>query len=206
MGRRRLANFAITFLAWRKYLRSPRLMSYGAEEYDHYPKGTTFFVAPKDWLLDACSSFESLFADLRHANDDTLLIRPIVARANINISPEFSCTYFPRDSARKFLAHSFHRGTVFIDGYYRPGTRFHRPLQAFVVLAPVAMLFGARRPRLAALAVVTATSLLGLGARVAGVPKKNAVALGSLAPLFGLAYGTGLVRGLLLRSIDRRRA
>ncbi|TPW15741.1 MAG: gtuS2-1 [Acidimicrobiaceae bacterium] len=196
---------AITFLAWRKYLRSPRLTSYGVAEYDYYPKGTTFFLAPKDWLVEACAGFESSFTDLRHANDDTLLIRPIVTRASINMSPEFSCTYFPRDSARKFLAHSLHRGTVFVDGYYHPGTRFYRPLQLFAILAPVALVLGVRRPKLAVLALVAGSSVLGMGARVAGVPRKNALALGFLAPLFGIAYGLGISRGLALRIVDRRR-
>ena len=195
---------AITFLAWRAYLREPRLVSYGLDEYDRYPKGTTFFAAPREWLVDACNGFESAYLDLRHANDDTLMIRPIIERANINMSPDFSCTYFPRDSARKFLSHSFHRGTVFVDGYYRPGTRFYRPLQVLTVLAPVALLLGGRHPKLAVLAASTGSAILGIVARVAGVPRRNAVALGSLAPMFGLAYGTGIARGLVMRWGSRR--
>ena len=101
---------AITFLAWRRYLRQPELMSYGAEEYDRFPKGTTFFLAPKALLAKAVSSFDSSYDDLRYANDDTLMIRPLVNDHRIYISPDFSCTYHPRDSARRFVAHSFHRG------------------------------------------------------------------------------------------------
>ena len=108
---------AITFIAWRAYLKQPRQLTYGEADYDRYPKGTTFFSAPRSWLLEAVGNFDSAFADLRYANDDTLLIRPLAARGGITIAPEFSCTYFPRDSAQKFVSHSFHRGIVFVDGY-----------------------------------------------------------------------------------------
>ena len=44
------SNFwdGITFLAWRRYLRAPKLTSYTLADYDYYPKGTTFFMAPRE--------------------------------------------------------------------------------------------------------------------------------------------------------------
>jgi hypothetical protein len=175
-------------------------MSYSLKDYDYYPKGTTFFLAPRDWLLEACDSFESLFDDMKNSNDDTLMIRPLAARAPIFLSPDFSCTYFPRDNARSFLSHSRHRGTVFVDGYYRPGTRFYRPLQVLLVVTPLALFFVAARPVEALLLMVAGCAgLLGL-ARWAGVPKRSARSLALLAPLFAASYGSGIVRGLLLRS------
>ena len=146
-------------------------------------------------LLDAVSAFDSAFDDLRHANDDTLMIRPLAERDRIHIAPEFSCTYHPRDSGRKFVAHSFHRGTVFVDGYYRPGTRFHRPLQAVMVAAPLLAIATVFRPKLVVGGVLGASAALGAGSAVAGVPRRNALALGLLAPVFGVAYGAGIVRG-----------
>lgn len=200
-GSSMFSNFwdALTFLAWRRYFRSPRLMSYSIADYDYYPKGTTFFFAPREWLLEACDTFESSFEDLHNANDDTLMIRPIAARSAIHLSPEFCCTYFPRDSARRFLAHTFHRGTVFVDGYYRPGTRFYRPLQILVVASPFAAVLAWRRPSQVALATAMGAMLLGCIARLAGVPRQSARSLGILSPLFAIAYGSGIARGLLLR-------
>ena len=194
---------AITFIAWRRYLKQPRLMSYGVDEYDHFPKGTTFFLAPRQMLLDAVSSFDSAFDDLRHANDDTLMIRPLAERNRINLSPDFSCTYHPRDSGRKFVAHSFHRGTVFVDGYYRPGGRFHRPLQAVMALTPVIVLAALVRPKFVVSGVVAGSAVLGAGAVAAGVPRRNAFALGVLAPVFAVAYGAGILRGMFLRTFRR---
>jgi glycosyltransferase involved in cell wall biosynthesis len=196
---------AITFVAWRRYLREPRLMSYGAEEYDHFPKGTTYFLAPRSMLCDAIASFDSAFGDLRHANDDTLMIRPLVEHERIFLSPEFSCTYHPRDNSRKFLAHSFHRGTVFVDGYYRPGTRFYRPLQAVMLAAPVAVGLAILRPRFAVSMVAGGSVALGAGSLALGVPRRNALALVLLSPIFGVAYGSGIVRGMALRISGKKR-
>ena len=113
---------AITFLAWRRYLQNPRTTSYGDEDFDYYPKGTTLFLAPRSWLIEACEQFDTRVGDVSRANDDTLLIRPIATRSRINISPSFSCTYHPRTTLRQFAEHSFHRGTVFVDGHLRPGS------------------------------------------------------------------------------------
>lgn len=196
---------AITFVAWRAYLKQPRLLTYGSDDYDRYPKGTTFFSAPRAWLLEAVENFDSKYADLRYANDDTLLIRPLAARSGITIAPEFSCTYFPRDSARKFMSHSFHRGTVFVDGYFRPGTRFHRPLQVLLAIAPIALFVAVRRPKLAVGATLAGSAALAVGTAAAGVPRRDAAALGALAPVFGVSYGAGIVRGLLLRCREAAR-
>jgi glycosyltransferase involved in cell wall biosynthesis len=190
---------AVTFLAWRRYLRDPRTTSYGIDDFDWYPKGTTYFLVPRSWLLDACEKFDSSYGDLSLASDDTLLIRPLAERARINISPSFSCTYHPRTSLRQFASHTFHRGTVFVDGYYRPGSRFHRPLQAAVLAAPVAAVVAIRRPRLVAGAVVAASASLGTAARAMGAPTRDATSLGALAPMFSLFYGAGVLRGLAMR-------
>ena len=197
---------AVTFLAWRRYLRRPTLTSYGAADYDYFPKGTTFFLAPRESLLEAAAAFESSFEDLRHANDDTLMIRPLAERHRIFISPDFSCTYHPRDSARKFVAHSFHRGTVFVDGYYRPGTRFYRPLRFVFGVLPLAVALTVLWPRKMAMLGTVSCGGLALGAAAMGVPKRNAVALGVLAPVFGSSYGAGILRGMSMRAFNAERS
>ncbi len=197
---------AVTFVAWRRYLARPRLTSYGIDDYDHFPKGTTFFLVPRRLVLDAVERFDTGVDDLRLANDDTLLIRPLAERERIFLSPDFSCTYHPRESARRFVAHSYHRGTVFVDGHLRPGSRFRRPLQVVAVTAPVAAVAAVVRPKQTLVAVAGASAALGVGAAAVGVPRRNAVALAVLAPPFGIAYGAGIVRGLLARRRSRRRA
>lgn len=189
---------SVVKIAWRRYFRAPTTTSYGIEDYDFFPKGTTFFVAPRSWLLDACESFDSLYGDASLANDDTLLIRPLARRSRINISPEFSCTYHSRDSWSKFRRHTFHRGTVFVDGYFRPGSRFFLPLLALLAAAPVAFVLLVKRPF-----VVLATlgaSLGGLAgvARRCGATRAETRSLVRLSVPFAVVYGAGILRGLVL--------
>ena len=185
----------ITFAAWRDYLANPRTTSFGLEEYDRYPKGTTCFLAPRHSLLRALDGFRSLYGDLRHANDDTILIRSLAAEQRINISPSFACTYVSRDSWRGFLKHSYHRGTVFVDAFGRPGTRFFGPLIAFFPATLAFAALGARRPRTAA--TLAAGVPLAAAAFAAGLrrPARDVVAFSALSGPFALAYGAGIWRG-----------
>jgi hypothetical protein len=196
---------AITFLAWRRYLRNPRTTSYGDEDFDYYPKGTTLFLAPRSWLIEACEQFDTRVGDVSRANDDTLLIRPIATRSRINISPSFSCTYHPRTTLRQFAEHSFHRGTVFVDGHLRPGSRYLIPYIACLIASPFGLVCAARRPRATLVTVIAASGSIGLVAATAGAPKRASVALAVLAPPFSVSYGAGTLYGLWLRLRHRMR-
>ena len=46
----------IAELAWSDYFDHPRETSFGAEDFDRYPKGTTCFLAPRQLLLDAIAA------------------------------------------------------------------------------------------------------------------------------------------------------
>ena len=48
---------AITSLAWRRYFSNPRDYSYGLEEFDYFPKGTTCFFVPKEIIQEANNWF-----------------------------------------------------------------------------------------------------------------------------------------------------
>lgn len=195
----------ITHVAWRDYLDAPRRVSFGIDEYDRYPKGTTCFLAPRASLLAAIKAFTSHYGDPRHANDDTVLIRSIAAEQPINISPGFRCLYRSRDSLGRFIRHTFHRGTVFFDGFARPGTRFYIPLLLFFPASLSSAAAAAARPRLAlygAVALPAATAAAALGLRR---PPRDAAAVASLILPFGLAYGAGIWRGALMSLRDRAR-
>jgi glycosyltransferase involved in cell wall biosynthesis len=188
----------ITDVAWAAYLDKPRTTSFGLEEYDRFPKGTTCFLAPRTMLLDAIEGFKSLYDDPRHANDDTLLIRSIAARQRINISPSFACRYTARDSLGPFLRHTFHRGTVFLDAFARPGTRFFPVVVAFF---PVSIGFGVlafRRPA-TAVALAAATPVAAAAAGIAlRRPWRDVASLALLAPPFAAVYAAGIWRGALM--------
>ena len=186
----------IAELAWKDYFDDPKETSFGAAEFDRYPKGTTCFFAPRELLLEAVAAFRSRYPDLRRANDDTPLLRWIARRESIHVAPAFSCTYRPRTTLRSFLRHSVHRGVVFLDGHGRRDSRFFPVVVAFYPVSAALLLAAARKPVLAPLALA-ATSLAAVGL---GVKRRRSareiVSLALVTPVYGLAHGYGMWRGL----------
>lgn len=196
---------ALTVLGWRRYFAHPRRMSYGPDEFDRYPKGTTMFVAPREWLLEESRGLQSHFVERRFSSDDTAMIRGLVRRGRINLSPGFSCTYRSRDSLGAFLRHARVRGTMFVDSYVgRPGP-LGKIAVAGAVAGPVFAVTLVRRPRLAAGLATTGAVALGAAARASGAPGRDAAALSALSPVFGVAFGSGFARGLRLALSGTRR-
>lgn len=189
----------LTELTFRDYFANPRTTSFGLEEFDRFPKGTTCFLAPRQTLLSAISAFETRFADVRDANDDTILIRSIAARHRVNISPEFSCLYRSRDALAPFLRHAYHRGGVLVDGYGRPGTRFFGLIVAFLPASATGVLALVARPRQTAVAAILAVAAVGAATRVAARRSwREAAAVMLLGPAWLAAYGAGIWRGVAL--------
>ncbi len=187
---------AIAYIAWRKYFANPRDVSYGIEEFDHFPKGTTCFFIPRKTLTEANQWFEKNTKDMKNSNDDTLLIRHIAERHNINLSPKFNCLYHARPSLRQFTKHVFHRGKVFVDGFLRrDGNRFFWPLVAFLIASVAIPVLLVLYPSLllgAATIVVLLWLLELLIAIVLGTPLYDALSLFILTPVFSIFYGAGI--------------
>jgi glycosyltransferase involved in cell wall biosynthesis len=192
-------------LAWREYFDDPRTISYGVDEFDRYPKGTTCFLAPRELLLSAMEAFESYYDDRRFANDDTPVLRWIAERERIHLSPSFACDYRPRSSLGSFLRHSFHRGTVFLDGHGRPESRFFPAVLAFYPTSAGLALLAARRPSLVpALGLGVAAAAAGV-ARVTGRSTFETASFAALAPVYAVAHGAGMWRGLALLGASSKR-
>ena len=195
---------ALTRLAWREYFGRPRTTSYGLSEFDRYPKGTTCFFAPADVLREAWSQFTTYFEDVRHANDDTSVIRHIAAQEQIWLSPSFACDYASRQTLRQFTRHAMGRGTVFVDGHLRRGARFAPVILAFYPLS-AATLVSARRRWWLPLAAVAGLSA-GSGAVVATqLDARSGRAVATLTPPFLMSFGAGMWRGALLALRARAR-
>ncbi|MEO6653672.1 MAG: glycosyltransferase [Ilumatobacteraceae bacterium] len=200
-----LAGFwqAIEHVAWRRYWRSPRQLTFGLDEFDFLPKGTTALLAPRAVLVEAFSQYEPTVDDLRISNDDTAVLRWVAEHHGISISPEYSCVYNSRTTVRAFLHHARHRGSVLIDGYMRPGARFANAIVAVLALSPIGFMLAVRYwrwilPATAALSVGTATAARALGART-----RDSAVLGVLAVPFGLMYLSGMWRGFAARVRSR---
>ncbi|MBA8929081.1 glycosyltransferase involved in cell wall biosynthesis [Kutzneria viridogrisea] len=185
-------------VAWRRYLAKPELMSFGAEDFDAFPKGTGFFTAPREVLLAAAQSFSSLFDDPKLASDDTRMIRSIAESHRIHISPSFSAEYHSRDSLQKFVRHAYFRGTTFIDSYLdSPG-----PVRKAAAVAAAAGVGGlvllVKRPKTALAIGVAGSAAAAAVVRRSGGSTGQAKAVGTLLPLFAACFGAGAVRGLTL--------
>jgi glycosyltransferase involved in cell wall biosynthesis len=185
----------VAFAAWPDYLRNPRTMSFGLDDYDRYPKGTTCFLAPRESLMSALTEFRSLYDDPRFANDDTVLIRSIAERQRINLSPGFACRYHARESLERFLRHSFHRGTVFVDGFGRPGTRFFPVVVAFFPASVAFALLTAKKPLWAGALAASVPLLAAAFATRLRRPPADVVAFAALSGPFAAAYSAGIWRG-----------
>ncbi|WP_306744259.1 glycosyltransferase family 2 protein [Saccharothrix yanglingensis] len=185
-------------VAWRRYLADPRPVSFGAEEFDLFPKGTGFFCAPRAMLVEAASSFSSLFEDVRLASDDTRMLRWVAERERIHLSPDFSATYHSRDSLKKFVRHAYFRGTTFVDGYLdSPGpARTAAFVAGGVGLAGLVVLV--KRPKTALALLAAGSAAAGAVSRKSGATASQAGAVARLMPLFAACFGSGVLRGLVL--------
>lgn len=189
----------VTFVGWRAYLRRPRYVDFGLEEFDWYPKGTGFLLAPTTALRDAARTFDSLVDDPRFASDDTGVLRNLANEYRIAIAPEFGCWYeYGRSSIKDFVRHTFDRGTFFVDSYFRRGTRFFGPLLAFMVVSVALVVALALAPAPTGAVLVGAWLLGSVAALVLGAPWRNALAFAVVSPLFAAVFGLGLWRGFYL--------
>jgi glycosyltransferase involved in cell wall biosynthesis len=184
-------------LAWSDYFDAPRETSFGAEEFDRYPKGTTCLFAPRDLLVEAVASFRSRYSDLRNANDDTPLLRWIAERRPINVSPNFACTYRPRTTSVAFLRHAFHRGVVFVDGHGRSESRFFPLVVAFYPASALLAASALRRPIVAPLSLLAVSAAAGLFGVRRRRDRDEVASLAALTPAYAVAHGAGMWRGLL---------
>jgi hypothetical protein len=185
-------------VAWRRYFANPRFVSFGAAEFDAFPKGTGFFSAPLPLLRAAVGAFSSLFADARFASDDTRMLRWIAEREAIHLSPHFRATYHSRGSLKKFVRHARFRGTTFVDGYLdAPG-----PVRRAAAVGAAAGVAGlglvARQPRAGLVLVMAASAGAGLVVRRCGGSPAQARAVAELLPLFAACFGCGVLRGLAM--------
>lgn len=200
---------AIVCIAWRRYFKNPVRTHYGLADFDYYPKGTGFFFVPKQWLIEAMDHFEKNTNDIKFSSDDTLLIRYLVTKSDINLSPEFSCLYHGRSTFKKFLTHAYSRGQFFIDGFLRPGTRFFYPLISVLTLSTIGIVgiiislifWPLITVFCALLAALFGVTVLFVASLILGVVWRDALALALLGIPFALVYLAGLWRGVTRKVI-----
>jgi GT2 family glycosyltransferase len=195
-------------IGWRRYTSDPRLVSFGADEFDAYPKGTTGLLIPRPLFDEAVQGFRSLFDDENLSSDDTRLLRHVADRTRIWLSPDFRLRYHGKQGGRAFLKQSYFRGTTFVDSYLGQPGPVRRALLAAIGAGAGVAAVSLRKP---------AVAVLGLGAVSAAAPVVVSAVGGSrdevrgaalLTPVFVVTFGAGVLRGLALaaaRLLRRRR-
>jgi glycosyltransferase involved in cell wall biosynthesis len=183
-------------LAWRDYFDYPRTTSFGLAEFDRFPKGTTCFLAPRDVLESAFEHFRPKYADTRLANDDTPILRALAANERISISPYFACVYSPRTTLGSFLRHSFRRGIVSLDGHGTPASRFFPLVVGFFPVSAALAYAVLRRPLLAPAAFAACGLAAGAYGVRAGRRRRDIETLALVTPLYAVAHGAGMWRGV----------
>jgi len=184
---------------WRRYFRNRRTTSFGEDEFDYFPKGTTALIGPADLLRRAIAAFEPTVSDWRKVNDDTALLRYALQETRIHISPQYSCTYNARTTISAFVKHANHRGAVLIDGFLRPGTRLNLPIRFVLALVPFAIILAVLLWQLALAAIVLLPLIIATGCIMLGARLADAAILAVLFWPFAVYYLAGMYWGLWLR-------
>ena len=196
----------VSSLAFGDYVDDPRETSFGVDNFDRFPKGTTCFLAPRELLGDAFAAFRSRYTDTRNANDDGPIIRSIAERQPVNIAPGFACVYTPRRALRSFLRHAVHRGVVFVDGHGRTESRFFPAVVAFYPVSAGLAIAAVRRPAVVPLAALGIVGVAAIGAARKRRPAAEIVSFAALAPVYAVAHGLGMWKGAALALAKRRTA
>jgi hypothetical protein len=193
----------ITKVWWRDYFRDRKHIAFTDVDFDRYPKGTGAFFAPVAVLRAALGSFESLFDDPTMASDDTRLLRNVAGQRPINIAPEILCKHRAKSGGAAWVRQCRYRGTTFVDGYLGDADRAGPMLVGAAAAAVVGATWALRRPgqfcgAAAALSVGTAALTAW-----AGGSAREAASVGVLTLPFGLVFGSGAVRGLVMAAKRR---
>jgi hypothetical protein len=189
----------IESLFWRRYMKNPTTTSFGVEDFDYYPKGTTALIAPTGLIREAIAAFQPTVTDWRKVNDDTALLRYAAERTRINISPQYACTYNARTNLKAFLHHANHRGSVLIDGYLRKGTRLNIPIWGVLLLAPIGLALSLMFWEIAVGALVLIPFALFVFVSILSINKIDAMVLAGLFWPFSISYLCGMYWGLWLK-------
>ncbi len=192
-----------TYVFWGSYRARPRPMLITPENFDRVPKGTTCFLVDRETYRTAAR--ECWPTDNAHlVSDDTMLLRRIAASEPIRIDPGFRVEYRPRQSVRRFLSHSFVRGTLFVSSYAGTSRLRDAVLLLLALSVPIAVtalvVAGAALPVLGALVGLLLVGALAptAVALARGCPPRAALAFVVALVPFGAVFWAGIVRGLVV--------
>jgi Glycosyl transferase family 2 len=193
-------------IGWRRYTSDPRLVSFGAEEFDAFPKGTGCLLLPRALLGEATTGFQSLYDNPDLASDDTRLLRHIAGRQRIWLTPDFRFRYHGKQGAKGFLKQAYFRGTTFVDGYLGQPGPVRQALLAAIGAGGALAVVGLRKPVVAVAGAGAVTAAVATGVAVVGGSRDEVRGAAVLTPAFVVSFGAGVLRGLALAAAHRIRS
>jgi glycosyltransferase involved in cell wall biosynthesis len=188
-------------LAWHRYYASNRSIELTAKNFNSYPKGTTLVFFDREIFLKHCYILQKKHKANKEINDDTDLILEVVRTEIVNIVRNFRAVYFPRNTTVSFLKHTYSRGKVAQDGFFRRGTKARALFLVTVMMSTLigiyALIFN--RGIVFVLTLFAYLALLFL-CLIRRLPIKTTLSLLLYSPIFVFFYLGGMLRA----SIDSR--
>lgn len=187
---------SVARFVWHKYYENNQDVYLNSDNFDSYPKGTTFLYVKRDVFLKAHSKLSSEELLSRDINDDTLLIRGIVDEFQVLLCKDFKATYFPRTKFVRFLKHSFHRGKVAKDGYFADGTSGRRSLILLGILFTILIVTTILSPTIAVILIVLCIACAE-AITLRRLPLRNWISLNFMILPFLISYSAGFFKKLV---------
>lgn len=188
----------LTKIGWRRYMSDPRVVSFGGDDFDRFPKGTGALLIEREYFLELATSFESLYEAQHLASDDTRLLRRAATDRRIWLSPGFSFDYHGKTGAGGLRRQAFFRGTTFVDSYLGQS----RTLGAALVGASIGgvglVALTVARPAVGGAALAAVWCLVPVAVAASGGTRQEVGAAAALTPPFVAVFGAGVVRGYYL--------
>ncbi|MBD7979277.1 glycosyltransferase [Oerskovia merdavium] len=197
---------ALARVGWRSYLRSPRVLSFGGEDFDRYPKGTGCLLIERDYFAQLAESFESLY-DVQHlASDDTRLLRTAATERRIWLAPDFRFTYHGKSGWGGFRRQALFRGTTFVDSYLGQSTPLTVALLGATGIGFALVVTAILKPVVGLPAIALAWAAVPAAVAAAGGRRRHVVAAAVMTPPFVALFGAGVLRGYALAARSALRA
>ena len=184
---------------WRRYWKEPKLVVFAGQDFDEYPKGTTALIGHTKILFNAMTEYVPTVSNAAHASDDTAILRSIAATYGIHLSPNYSCTYHPRNSSKQFVQHVFNRGIFLVDGHFNKTSGVFRKILKLAAVTGLIAVVSLKFPLMLWLSILGFLITVLATNRVTDIPfRKRLVLLVMLIP-FTLLYLSGVLAGIFYR-------
>ncbi|WP_175559192.1 glycosyltransferase family 2 protein [Sanguibacter gelidistatuariae] len=188
----------LTKVGWRRYMSNPRVVSFGADDFDQFPKGTTALLLERDYFLELAGAFESLFDQQRLSSDDTRLLRQAAGERRIWLSPQFSFDYHGKTGVGGLRKQAYFRGTTFVDSYLGQ-SRVLGPALVGASVGGVALIaFTVAKPSVGIPCLLAAWAAIPVAVSASGGTRREVGAAAAMTPAFAILFGSGVLRGYAL--------